>query len=154
MGRACRRIGVKGEVNVLLTSSREMRRLNSRYRKKKMATDVLSFPAPEGNGLAGDIAISLDIARRNARERNEALEEEVRVLILHGLLHLAGYDHEIDNGAMERREQQLRKSFALASGLIERTRDPKGGKNSRQSAPSRRKNRASPPRTRSRAGQP
>lgn len=146
MSRASRKIGVEGEVNVLLTSSAEMRRLNSRYRKKKMPTDVLSFPALKGNGLAGDIAISLDIARRNARERNEKLEQEVRVLILHGLLHLAGYDHETDDGVMEREEQRLRKSLALAPGLIERARQ--------RTTSSRRLNKASPRNTRSKAVQP
>jgi probable rRNA maturation factor len=146
MSRASRKIGVQGEVNVLLTSSTEMRRLNSRYRKKRMPTDVLSFPALKGNGLAGDIAISIDIARRNARERNEKLEQEVCVLILHGLLHLAGYDHETDDGAMERKERQMRKSLALAPGLIERARQ--------HTVSSRRINGASRRKTRSKAVQP
>jgi len=151
MSRARRQIGVKGEVNVLLTSSTEMRRLNLQYRKKNAPTDVLSFPAPESNGLAGDIAISLDIARRSSEERNETWEDEVRILILHGLLHLAGYDHEKDNGVMERNEQRLRTSLGLSSSLIERNQNFKPGK--RMSKKPQRRQRPSPPKTKSKAGQ-
>jgi len=122
MNRARRQVGVSGEVNVLLTSNSEMRRLNSRYRNKNTPTDVLSFPAPEGNGVAGDIAISVDIAKQSARKRGESLGKEVHILMLHGLLHLAGYDHENDNGKMEREEQRLRKLLRLSTGLIERSR--------------------------------
>lgn len=96
--------------------------LNARFRGKRMATDVLSFPGPKAvNDCAGDIAISLDIATRNARSLGHSVGDEVRILVLHGLLHLAGYDHEDDNGEMARREKTLRKKLGLPSGLIERS---------------------------------
>ena len=96
-----------------------MRSLNRRFRGKDKATDVLSFPAPEFvNGFAGDIAISLDEATRNAKEHGHSLNEEVRILVLHGLLHLAGYDHESDGGEMAEREQRVRSRLALPAALI------------------------------------
>jgi probable rRNA maturation factor len=114
-------VGLQGAITVLITSSQEMRRLNSRFRKKGYATDVLSFPAPlPGNGFAGDIAISLDIAARNARALGHSVADELRILILHGVLHLAGYDHESDLGEMAEKEQRLRRRLALPMGLIER----------------------------------
>src|SRR5689334_7452427 len=94
--------GISGEVHVLITSNARMRRLNRDFRGKDKSTDVLSFPA-EQNGkskLAGDIAISKDIARTNAKALGHSLETEVKVLLLHGLLHLAGHDHERDHGEM------------------------------------------------------
>ena len=71
--------------------------------------------------LAGDIAISADIAAANAAEIGHSPETELKILILHGLLHLAGYDHETDNGDMQARETELRQQLGLPSGLIERT---------------------------------
>jgi probable rRNA maturation factor len=119
--RACGAAGLKGSVSVLLTDSRAMRALNSRFRGKKRATDVLSFPPPAfGNGFAGDIAISLDIAARNACSLGHSLGQEVQILVLHGVLHLAGYDHDDDEGEMAERERQLRRRFKLPPGLIER----------------------------------
>src|SRR3974390_3640302 len=97
-----------------------MQALNRRVRKKNRPTDVLTFPSASG-GLAGDIAISLEIAAANATELGHPLATEVKVLILHGMLHLAGYDHEIDDGEMQAREAELRKKFNLPGGLIERT---------------------------------
>ena len=121
VAQACRAAGLKGTVSVMVTHSREMRSLNSRFRGKNHATDVLSFPPPAlDNGFAGDIAVSLDIATRNAHSLGHSLGEEVQILILHGILHLAGYDHEGDQGEMAEREQQLRRRFRLPSGLIER----------------------------------
>jgi len=120
---AQRAIGMSGEVNVLITSSGEMRRLNREFRGKDKPTDVLSFPAAQ-NGkikLAGDIAISREIARSNARALGHSLETELKVLLLHGLLHLAGHDHESDNGKMAAVEQELRTKLNLPTGLIERT---------------------------------
>jgi probable rRNA maturation factor len=119
--QACRAAGLKGSVSVMVTDSREMRSLNSRFRGKKQATDVLSFPAPAlGNGFAGDIAVSLDIAASNAKSLGHSVRQEVQILVLHGILHLAGYDHEGDTGEMAEEERRLRRRFRLPTGLIER----------------------------------
>lgn len=121
--RARRAAGLGGAVNVLLTSSRQLRAWNARFRGKDHATDVLSFPPLiQDAAFAGDIAISVDIAKQNGRRFGHAAADEVRILVLHGLLHLAGYDHEADKGAMEAREGVLRKKLGLPVGLIERTR--------------------------------
>lgn len=118
---ACRSLQMHGTATVLITSSRTMRLLNTRFRGKNHATDVLSFPAsPLVERFAGDIAVSFDIAKRNAGALGHRVSDEVRILVLHGLLHLAGYDHEADNGHMAKREKALRRKFALPSGLIER----------------------------------
>jgi len=107
----------------MVTESREMRSLNSRFRGKSRATDVLSFPPPAlGNGFAGDIAVSLDIAARNARSLGHSLGQEIQILVLHGILHLAGYDHEDDDGEMAQREVRLRRRLGLPTGLIERSK--------------------------------
>ncbi len=97
-----------------------MKALNRSFRDKNKATDVLSFPAgiPE---IAGDIAVSAEIAAANAAQLGHAAETELKILILHGMLHLAGYDHETDNGEMLAREKELRRQLHLPSGLIERT---------------------------------
>ena len=118
--KARRALGLSGDVNVRITSNRELRELNRRFRRKDKPTDVLSFPSamPE---LAGDIAISFDIAAANAADIGHSTETELKVLILHGLLHLAGYDHETDNGEMQARETKLRQQLGLPTGLIERT---------------------------------
>ena len=115
-------VRLKGEVSVLLTTDAAIRKLNTRFRHKNKATDVLSFPA-EGIGaeeIAGDLAISVPTARRQAVEQGHSLSTEIKVLILHGLLHLSGYDHETDNGKMARRERLLRGKLGLPKGLIER----------------------------------
>jgi probable rRNA maturation factor len=111
-------------VDVLLADDRTLRRLNREFRGKDKATDVLSFPAMEelAGEHAGDLAISLDTAARQAREHGHGLRDEVRVLLLHGLLHLAGFDHERDSGEMAAREQELRAKLKLPGGLIERAR--------------------------------
>jgi len=75
-------------------------------------------------GFAGDVAISAEIARQNARRLGHTAAEEIKILVLHGMLHLAGYDHELDNGEMEREEARLRKSLGLPVGLIERNLAP------------------------------
>lgn len=127
--RAQRAAGVAGEVNILLTGDAEMRRLNRQFRRKDKPTDVLSFPAPqppEGEKGGGDIAISLRAARAQAAELGHDLLTEVKVLILHGMLHLAGHDHERDRGQMLRLEQKLRAELNLAAGLIERTLPSRG----------------------------
>jgi len=111
--------GVRGEVDVLITSSAHVRRLNRRFCGKDKATDVLSFPVAEGT--AGDIAISAEVGVRNARRLGHSPADELKILILHGLLHLAGFDHETDGGAMARKEARLRRALGLPAALIERT---------------------------------
>lgn len=114
---------LEGQVTVLLTTENAIRRLNRQFRGIDKATDVLSFPAAVAAfpGIAGDIAISVPTAQRQAMEQGHALTDEVKILILHGLLHLSGYDHEVDNGRMERRERLLRRRLGLPQGLIERS---------------------------------
>jgi len=118
--RARRAAGVRGEVGVLIASSAQMRRLNRRFRGKNVATDVLSFPANGNIHFAGDIAISAEMGARNARRLGHSAADELKILILHGLLHLAGYDHETDAGAMARKEARLRRALGLPAALIER----------------------------------
>ena len=115
-------VGLRGEVEVLLAGDKTLKRLNREYRGKNKATDVLSFPAmPEmADVFAGDLAISLETAGRQAEEHGHELKVEVRVLMLHGLLHLAGMDHEVDSGEMAAREAELRGKLRLPSGLIAR----------------------------------
>jgi probable rRNA maturation factor len=114
-------VGLRGEVTVLLTTDAGIRGLNRRFRKKNKATDVLSFPVDDVSfGAAGDLAISVETAARQAAEQGHRLSMELRVLMLHGMLHLAGYDHESDAGEMARKERRLRTKLGLPLGLIER----------------------------------
>ena len=126
-GRAQRAAGLRGRVSILVTSSAELRRLNRRYRRKNKPTDVLSFPAA-GNGVAGDIAISAELAARSARRFGHSAAAEVKILILHGLLHLAGLDHDHprDRGRMSRREEKLRRRLGLPGSLILRSARGRG----------------------------
>jgi probable rRNA maturation factor len=111
-------VKLRGQVTVLLTTDSAMRRLNRQFRGKNQATDVLSFPAyspvPKGEGpgaperIIGDLALSVDTARKQAAGLGHTLAVEIKVLVLHGLLHLAGYDHETDDGEMARLEERLR----------------------------------------------
>jgi probable rRNA maturation factor len=124
----------KGMVSVALVSDARVRALNRRYRRKDYATDVLSFPAnsephaspesriPNPDMFLGDIVIARGVARRQAAEAAHTEAVELRILALHGLLHLLGYDHERDNGRMSRLERRLRRRGGLREGLIERTR--------------------------------
>jgi probable rRNA maturation factor len=128
--RARRAAALKSLVNVLITSSAEMKSLNRRFRGKDKPTDVLSFPAePDAQKqFAGEIAISADMASQNARALGHSPAAEVKILVLHGILHLRGFDHECDNGQMARREKQLRAKLRLPQGLIERAeRKPSRG---------------------------
>jgi probable rRNA maturation factor len=122
----------RGTVSVALVGDARIRALNRTYRRKNGATDVLSFPtnpqAPIPNSqflipnsqFLGDIVIARGVARRQAAEAGHSETVELRVLALHGLLHLLGYDHERDNGRMRRIEQRLRRQGGLREGLIER----------------------------------
>jgi probable rRNA maturation factor len=122
--KATEALGLAGEFSVLLTGDEDLRAMNLQFRGLDKPTDVLSFPAlPEAAncGQGGDLAISLDTAAIQAVDHGHTLQMEVKILILHGLLHLAGYDHERDQGQMRRRESRLRKQFALPAGLVERS---------------------------------
>jgi probable rRNA maturation factor len=119
--RARRAAGLPPDsVTVRLVSDAAIARMNRTWRGKRGPTDVLSFPATNGAprraaaaGYAGDIAIAPETARRNARRLGRSLDAELRVLILHGMLHLAGYDHETDRGEMERLERRLRRRLGI-----------------------------------------
>src|ERR1700712_4401228 len=125
LNRAREAVGLDGEVEVLLTSDVEIKRLNKAFRGKNKATDVLSFPAPEEfEGVAGDLAVSLETAAKQAAEHGHGLRDEVRILLLHGLLHLAGEDHETDSGEMAARESGLRTQLRLPNSLIARVESP------------------------------
>jgi probable rRNA maturation factor len=125
---AVKAAGCAGSVSVLLTNDERIQELNREFRAKNSPTDVLSFPgvAWEFEGghqtkSAGDLAISLETAARQAASLGHSLATEVQVLILHGALHLAGFDHETDSGEMARAEIRLRRELGLPSGLIERS---------------------------------
>ncbi|MGO8720321.1 MAG: rRNA maturation RNase YbeY [Acidobacteriaceae bacterium] len=138
--RARQAVPVAGQVSVWLASDSAVQRLNEKFRGLHHATDVLSFPAleipaqPSISGkrgssrtrhpaVAGDLAISLDTAARQATQFGHPLLIELKILMLHGLLHLAGYDHETDGGEMAGREEQLRRRFRLPRSLIARSVD-------------------------------
>ena len=116
-------IGLRGQVDILLSSDQTLRHLNKTFRGKNKPTDVLSFPAPSAFAAkhAGDLAISLETAARQAAAHGHPLPDEVKILLLHGLLHLSGEDHETDNGEMAAREATLRRQLRLPATLIERT---------------------------------
>lgn len=112
-------VGARGQdATIAFISSRRMRELNKRYRNLNKSTDVLSFPASatdfdrEGTNL-GEIAIAVDHADKQARDNGLEFNQEIAQLILHGLLHLCGYDHETDNGQMNRLERRLRKKLQI-----------------------------------------
>lgn len=127
--RAKRELGLaKSDLAICLVSDAEMARLNQNFRRKKGPTDVLSFPAfarrsplrlrrnarpAKSRQYLGDIAISPATAKRYAKKYERQLASELRVLILHGILHLLGYDHETDHGEMDKLEQKLRKRLGL-----------------------------------------
>jgi probable rRNA maturation factor len=136
--RARKAAGLRGSVDVLVTGSAAMRAMNLRFRKKDKATDVLSFPAEAQSktrirSFAGEIAISADIAVQNAVQLGHSAAIEVKILVLHGILHLAGFDHERDNGQMARREANLRKALKLPTALIERSQSGEGNSVTTQS---------------------
>jgi probable rRNA maturation factor len=118
-----------------VTNSASIRRLNRDFRGKDKPTDVLSFPSA-AKGLAGDIAISAQIASKQAKSLGHTLSTELKVLILHGMIHLAGHDHESDSGEMAALEAKLQKKLKLPQGLIERTtsRSPVASKKVRRSS--------------------
>jgi probable rRNA maturation factor len=117
----------------LIAGDAELRRLNREFRKQDYATDVLSFPVgqalqpadPLSSGsqhFLGEIAISFETARQQASDYGHSVTQEIEILLLHGVLHLLGMDHETDHGRMSRTERQWRATLALPPGLIERVR--------------------------------
>jgi probable rRNA maturation factor len=111
----------RGDVSVALVSDRRMRALNRQFRGKDSVTDVLSFPS-DTRGFLGDVVIAAGVTTQQARAAGHTVQTELRVLALHGLLHLLGYDHDVDDGKMARVEARLRKKAGLKEGLIERAR--------------------------------
>ena len=112
-------------MDVLLADDAMLKRLNRQYRRKNKPTDVLSFPAARNeyagsDQTAGDLAISIEMASRQAEVYGHSLRDEVRILLLHGLLHLHGLDHEVDQGEMAAREAELRTMLRLPNNLISR----------------------------------
>lgn len=106
----------------MITGDAEVRRLNRDFRKQDHSTDVLSFPAADQNGFLGDIAISYPRAKEQAAEYGLDVQQEIEILMLHGVLHLLGMDHEKDRGRMARAEAKWRAALGLPCGLIERGR--------------------------------
>lgn len=113
-------------LGVRFAGDREVRRFNRELRGKDRATDVLSFPGEEGH--LGDILISVPMARRQAEEEGHGVERELRILLLHGILHCMGYDHETDQGEMNRLERRLRRKWIPASALSPRARGRRPGR--------------------------
>jgi probable rRNA maturation factor len=126
----------RGAVSVAIVSDRRMRALNRQFRGKDAVTDVLSFPAKTPGSFfgsdhtgkmnpasfLGDVVIASGVAKLQARAAGHSVQTEIRVLALHGLLHLLGYDHDRDDGKMARVEARLRKKAGLREGLIERAK--------------------------------
>jgi probable rRNA maturation factor len=121
----------RGEMTVAFVSDRHIARLNRDFRRQARSTDVLSFPS-EAPPYLGDVVIATGVARRQAARAGHTLGTEVRVLALHGLLHLLGYDHERDDGQMERLERRLRRKGGLVEGLIERAAPGPRGRQTRR----------------------
>jgi probable rRNA maturation factor len=115
-----KRVARGREYHCLLTGDAELQSLNRTFRAKDEPTDVLSFPSGDIGERVGDIAISLTRARAQAREWGHELEDEVRILMLHGVLHLLGMDHESDGGEMRRAEMRWRRKLSLRNALTER----------------------------------
>jgi probable rRNA maturation factor len=117
--RVGRDVGRGREFAVVVASDAAVRQANARFRGKRYSTDVLSFPDGE-RGRLGDILISAHRAERQAREFGHQIEDELKLLILHGILHLVGHDHDADDGEMRRIEMRWRKRYGLEPALTER----------------------------------
>jgi probable rRNA maturation factor len=120
----CAKVAEGRAFTCLFTDDLELEKLNRAFLGKDYAADVLSFPSGGGDSL-GDIAISVDRAREQANTLGHSADDELRILMLHGVLHLLGHDHERDRGAMARLEARRRREFGLPPGLIERSREAK-----------------------------
>jgi probable rRNA maturation factor len=117
--RVGREVGRGREFAVVVASDAALRQANTRFRGKRSSTDVLSFPDGE-QGRLGDILISAHRAQHQAQQYGHRVEDELKLLILHGLLHLIGYDHESDHGKMRRTERRWRRKYGLEPALTER----------------------------------
>lgn len=111
----------------LITNDRELQRLNREFLGRDYPTDVLSFPGAGEDACLGEIAVSCERAQAQAEEFGHGRIEEIRILMLHGVLHLTGMDHERDAGEMERAEERWRTEFGLASSLIARAAERRAG---------------------------
>lgn len=116
---------ISRDIEIILTYNDTIQSHNKQYRNIDKPTDVLSFPIENitGHEPAGTIIISLDYAASVSRELEHSLDEEVALLLIHGLLHLLGHDHEVDNGEMRDKEEHWIKKFNLPKSLIVRTQD-------------------------------
>lgn len=117
--RLATEVARKRPFDILITGDADLRRLNRDFLGHDYATDVLSFPSADSGSL-GDLAISLARARAQARRFGHSTEQEIQILMLHGVLHLLGFDHETDDGRMARAEKRWRARLGLPGGLIER----------------------------------
>lgn len=106
----------------MITNDLELRRLNREFRRQDYATDVLSFRSRQNLGFLGDIAISIEHAQRQAAEYGHPVSQEIAILMLHGVLHLLGLDHENDGGRMARAESKWRAALGLPRGVIARVK--------------------------------
>ena len=107
------------DIELILTTDEEIQELNKIHRQKDKPTDVLSFPLENIPGMPlGSIIISVDTAKKGANEFGHSIEDEIKLLFTHGLLHLLGYDHEIDNGEMRAKEKEIIEKFNLPKSLI------------------------------------
>ena len=121
-GQLSRQVARGRTFSCLIAPDSELRRLNRKFRGKDYPTDVLSFPCEQRRAILGDVAISVDRAAQQAKSLGHSIEDEIGVLMLHGVLHLMGMDHEVDRGRMSRAEGRWRKKLGLPDGLIERAR--------------------------------
>ena len=112
----------KREIELIICNNKDIKEYNYLYRNKNNITDVLSFPIKEdfSHSLLGTIIISVDFIIKNSKRYSHSLNDELTLLFIHGLLHLLGYDHEIDNGEMRNKEQELINIFNLPKSLIVR----------------------------------
>ncbi|QCT94617.1 rRNA maturation RNase YbeY [Caminibacter mediatlanticus TB-2] len=110
------------DVELILTTDEEIQKLNKEYRNKDKPTDVLSFPLEDFPGMPlGSIVISIDTAKKGAEKFGHSIDDEIKLLFIHGLLHLLGYDHEVDNGEMREKEKEIIERFNLPKSLIIRS---------------------------------
>jgi probable rRNA maturation factor len=112
------------DIELILTTDEEIKEINKQFRNKSKPTDVLSFPLVDMPGMPlGSIIISIDTAKKGAKEFGHSIDDEIKLLFLHGLLHLLGYDHETDNGEMRAKEEEIIKKVNLPNSLIVRNED-------------------------------